>query len=315
MKKVKSIKKMKNKTGNTRKIAVVSNIAGAGKTTVAVHLALSLFDQGHHVLLVDTTDGADADLIEDYIAVVQELKPLNLTNVLHSADTAAIQPIQKNLALIRGGGSLAKLDRRLLKDADHRSSDREVFSDTAFSRTFSYLEQWFDFIIFDTSSHWGFRNINTLSYADELVIPIDLTAPASLTLSEYLRFNLDQLYRISPSAARLSYLQPIKLDHTREQTERRLTKLKKSFRKMLDQDNSVSEKCGNAVICPPIHHSVRFGRSYEDEQENYSEAEWMAENKQIVREFRQVTEVMLGEGKRQPAQISETAVAVAAVGA
>ncbi len=130
------------------KVIVISNEkGGSGKTTIAVHLIVSLLEMGYRVATLDL----------DYR---QQSLTRYLQNRAHTADKSALpltMPIHQVLSPDQGND----LEQAKLADA---SKLKEVMDE---------LQANYDFVVIDTPGHSSNLSSLICSYADTLVTPIN----------------------------------------------------------------------------------------------------------------------------------------------
>lgn len=146
-----------------RKIAIVNQKGGVGKTTTAVNLGASLARAGQRVLLVDLDPQANATsglgiehkkLIQGVYEVL--ISPVSISEVVMPTPIDNYHVVPATLSLAGATVELVPLDRRefLLKDKLEELVDR------------------YDYILIDSPPSLGLLTINGLVAADEILIPL-----------------------------------------------------------------------------------------------------------------------------------------------
>ncbi len=160
-----------------RKIAVINQKGGVGKTTTAVNLSAALAEQGKRVWLIDLDPQAHASLHlgfgmqEEYLSVYDVLTDETpLANVCHQ--------VEDNLWLTPSHIDLAAAEMELSGAVGREIILRDKMAD---------VHQEFDYIIFDCPPSLGVLTLNALTTADEIYLPLQPHFLALHGLSKLLR--------------------------------------------------------------------------------------------------------------------------------
>lgn len=148
-------------------IVINNQKGGVGKTTIALHLAWYLAEQGGSVLVIDLDAQGNAT---STLTPADAGKGGNSWSALALGEAAALfleppAPIERaapGLYLFSASGRLTGIEGQL---------------QTALSRfrsNFVSLANAFDHIIIDTPPSWGARNLGALLVCDHLIAPIQL---------------------------------------------------------------------------------------------------------------------------------------------
>ncbi|MCB9507552.1 MAG: ParA family protein [Myxococcales bacterium] len=141
------------------RIAVLNQKGGTGKTTTAVNLAAGLADAGRRVLLIDT----DA---QGHVAVslgVRGEKTLYHVLVEEAEPARVAVPLTEHLHVITSSSTLASAEIYLARMNEGR--DRILRSRLASATQY-------DYVILDCGPSLSVLNMNALTYADELLVPV-----------------------------------------------------------------------------------------------------------------------------------------------
>jgi len=141
-------------------IAVLNQKGGTGKTTTTVSLGAGLAEQGHRVLLIDFDSqghvgislGVDGD--KTLYDVLVESAPL---------DECVVQA-RPNLDVVPADRSLASAEIFLARQDD---DDGQLLLRKRLGQQSSY-----DFILLDCGPSLSLLNMNALTYADHLIVPV-----------------------------------------------------------------------------------------------------------------------------------------------
>jgi chromosome partitioning protein len=160
-----------------RKIAVINQKGGVGKTTSAVNLSAALAEQGKRVWLIDLDPQAHASLHlgfgmqEEYMSVYDVLTDQTpLADVCHR--------VEDNLWLTPSHIDLAAAEMELSGAVGREIILRDKMSD---------VDQEFDYIIFDCPPSLGVLTLNALTTANEIFLPLQPHFLALHGLSKLLR--------------------------------------------------------------------------------------------------------------------------------
>lgn len=145
-----------------RKIAIINQKGGVGKTTTAVNLSAALAATGQRVCLLDLDPQAHATL---HFGVPIHEQPASIYDVLTgNAILAAVrQQVDENLWLVGSHIDLAATDMELADVAGRESILRNRLAEDA---------QEFDFLLIDCPPSLGVLTINALTAVDEVFIPL-----------------------------------------------------------------------------------------------------------------------------------------------
>lgn len=141
------------------RIAILNQKGGTGKTTTAVHLATGLAEEGRRVLLVDL----DA---QGHVGVSLGLgAERGLVQVLlESAEpSACVVPYSATLDVLTSGQRLAAVEIYLARQGDGRHG---ILRERLQSATD------YDYVILDCGPSLSLLNLNALTYADDLIVPV-----------------------------------------------------------------------------------------------------------------------------------------------
>lgn len=141
------------------RIAVLNQKGGTGKTTTAVHVAAGLAAEGRRVLLMDL----DAQGHVGVSLGVRSERTLSHV-VLEQLDPGrASVPVTPNLDVLTADHTLATVEIFLARQGEGRHRILR-------SRLTSATE--YDYVILDCGPSLSLLNLNALTYADELLVPV-----------------------------------------------------------------------------------------------------------------------------------------------
>ncbi|WP_229625178.1 ParA family protein [Vibrio parahaemolyticus] len=138
-------------------ITVSNQKGGPGKTTISVHLAMFLAEQGKRVLFIDIDPQANASKAIKHHHAVSEV----MASRLFHQDVASVEA-HDCITLIEADDELADLER----------ADPKVLNQ--FKRNIVNLSSAFDYCVIDTPPTLGLRMTAALLVADHALAPIEL---------------------------------------------------------------------------------------------------------------------------------------------
>lgn len=145
-------------SGRTRRIAVLNQKGGTGKTTTSVNVAAGLAEQGHRTLLIDL----DA---QGNVAVSLGLNaPRTIAEVLLGSSEPAdcIVPVSPNLDALTSSTTLAQAEVQLVQMRDRHKVLRHRMRNVS----------QYDYIVMDCGPSLSVLNQNALVFADHILIPV-----------------------------------------------------------------------------------------------------------------------------------------------
>ena len=141
------------------RIAVLNQKGGTGKTTTTVNLAAGLAEAGHKVLVVDVDS-------QGHVAVslgVEGPRTLYHFLVENKPLTDCVVAARPNLDVLPGNETLASAEIVLARMNDGRD---KILRDKLID------ERGYDFILLDCGPSLSILNMNALTFADHLIVPV-----------------------------------------------------------------------------------------------------------------------------------------------
>lgn len=208
-----------------RRIAILNQKGGTGKTTTAVNLAAGVAERGHEVLLVDT------DAQGNVGASLGIRGEKTLYHVLvDGADPIGVSvPVRKNLDVITSDATLAAAEIWLARQ------EPEVRSRLLLQRlNLMQVTRRYAYVVLDCGPSLNLLNQNALTYADEVVIPVTCDYLALVGVKQVLQ-TIKDVQRHLSHAVRVSAVLPTFYDGRTRLAREAYTTLRGHFRaKCLD---------------------------------------------------------------------------------
>ena len=145
-----------------RKIAVLNQKGGVGKTTTVANLAAALAGTGQRVLAIDTDPQAHLTI---HFGLDGESTPSGIYSVLSGTAPAeeALAEVRPNLWMLAAGIDLVGAEAELVN---------EVGREIILRRQLETVEDRFDVILIDCPPSLGILTLNALSFSQEVLIPV-----------------------------------------------------------------------------------------------------------------------------------------------
>jgi len=181
-----------------RRIAILNQKGGTGKTTTAVNLAAGLAEREKDCLLIDTDAQGNVGVS---LGVAGE-KSLYHVLVDGVEPHEAAVPVRKHLDVITSDSTLAAAEINLARqNPDSRS---KVLTKRL---NLMQISRRYDYVIIDCGPSLNLLNQNALSYADEVIIPVTCDYLALVGVKQVLR-TIKDVERYLGHAVRVSAVLP-----------------------------------------------------------------------------------------------------------
>jgi len=161
-----------------RRIAILNQKGGTGKTTTAVNLAAGVAERGHKVLLIDS----DAQGNVGVSLGVHGEKTLYHVLVDGADPTEVSVPVRAHLDVITSDATLAAAEIWLARQNPEQRS--RVLTKRL---NLMQVSRRYDYVVVDCGPSLNLLNQNALSYADEVVIPVTCDYLALVGVKQVLR--------------------------------------------------------------------------------------------------------------------------------
>lgn len=153
----------------TRRIALLNEKGGSGKSTSALNLSANLAELfGQRVLLVDVDHQANVSAVLNRgDGGAHTLTDVFLRNV--PVANAILKTHYQQLDLLAADAALSDVNVAMAESGNRLGIGREL----RLKRILEQVEQNYDFVILDTGPQRTLLNLNVLMFADEVFVPID----------------------------------------------------------------------------------------------------------------------------------------------
>jgi len=181
-----------------RRIAILNQKGGTGKTTTAVNLAAGLAEREHEVLLIDTDAQGNVGVS---LGVAGE-KSLYHVLVEGAEPMDVAVPVRGHLDVITADATLAAAEIWLARqNSDQRS---RVLTKRL---NLMQVSRHYEYVVIDCGPSLNLLNQNALSYVDEVIIPVTCDYLALVGVKQVLR-TIKDVERHLGHAVRISAVLP-----------------------------------------------------------------------------------------------------------
>lgn len=164
-------------TETTRRIALINQKGGVGKTTTTVNLGACLADNGARVLMVDLDPQAHLTL---HVGISPDQINGSVYDLLTDPDVSALEimyEVDSDLAVLPAEVDLAGVEAELVTHPAKQKILRDKIEP---------LSDQFDFVLLDCPPSLGLLTINGLAFAREIIVPMQTHFLALQGLSKLL---------------------------------------------------------------------------------------------------------------------------------
>ncbi|MFH1649623.1 MAG: ParA family protein [Candidatus Woesearchaeota archaeon] len=214
-----------------RKIAVINQKGGVGKTTTTVNLASGLANKGNKVLILDL----DAQGNVSTCLGVKATKHMYHLLVERKEPWECITKINENLHVIPSNEMLEKAEILL---------SGEPARETVLRRAMDELEGY-DFVFIDCPPSLGLLNQNALLYADEALIPVS-TEYLGVDALKKMLIAIDTLNDIFKHHLRVSAIVPTMYDKRNKTCIESIRTIRQSYNGVVTEPIRMNSKLKEA---------------------------------------------------------------------
>jgi chromosome partitioning protein len=160
-----------------RRLAILNQKGGTGKTTTAINLAAGVAERGYDVLLIDLDAQGN---VGASLGVRGERSMYHLLcqDPPTQVDDAII-PVRKHLDVVTADATLALAEVWLARQDDKR--------DRVLAERLSSLKGKYQYVVLDCGPSLSVLNQNALSFADEVMIPVSCDYLALVGVKQVLK--------------------------------------------------------------------------------------------------------------------------------
>lgn len=186
------------RTKRARRIAILNQKGGTGKTTTAVNLAAGLAEREHPTLLIDTDAQGNVGVS---LGVAGE-KSLYHVLVEGIEPSEAAVPVRNHLEVVTSDATLAAAEIWLARQ-------EPVLRSRVLTKRLNQMQvsRRYEYVIIDCGPSLNLLNQNALSYVDEVIIPVTCDYLALVGVKQVLR-TLKDVERHLGHAVRISAVLP-----------------------------------------------------------------------------------------------------------
>jgi len=232
----------------TRRIALINQKGGVGKTTTTVNVAAGLARIGKRVLVIDLDPQAHATL---HLGVDHDEHLGTIYDLLAEPDLdprAVIAEARRNLGLIPSETDLAAIEGELSSAPDRQSR---------LARPLDKLGRRYDYILLDCPPSLGLLTVNALAAATEVIIPMQAHFLALQGVSKLLE-TVELITRKVNPTLRVSGVVLCMHDQQTTHTQEVVADLEAFFDSARDTDKPWR---GGRVLEPPIRRNIKLAES------------------------------------------------------
>jgi len=220
---------MRQRWYRMRKIAIINQKGGSGKTTTTVNLAASLAEKKRKVLVLDLDPQASTTMWFNCPTDTKSLLAVFIENT--PIDSVILKTATKAIDVIPSSSWLIGLEKALA---------HEVGAETILKHKLQALPEKWDYVLIDCPPTLGILTVNALSAVDEVMVPVEARIMALSGLVQLLQTVEIIKKRLNP-ALKISGILPCRVDvrtkHSREVVEELRTNFKELVYKTAIREN------------------------------------------------------------------------------
>jgi chromosome partitioning protein len=210
-----------------RKICVINQKGGVGKTTTLVNVAAGLAKAGKKVLMIDLDPQGNLGtcvnktcMHDIYDVIVNGYDPIS-----------CIEEVENNLFIISSKETLTKAEMILVGEQSRETVLRRVLAPIA----------GFDFLFLDCPPSLGLLNQNAMLYADEIIVPAstDILALTGLKTMIKAIYKINEVFEHS---AKVSLIVPTMFDKRNRVCKDVLNEMTNEFMEIITDPVHVNSK-------------------------------------------------------------------------
>ena len=224
-----------------RRLAILNQKGGTGKTTTAINLAAGLAERGGNVLLIDADSQGNVGVS---LGIRGEKTLYHLLVEGAPVDEVAV-PVRSNLDVVTSDANLAAAEVYLARLDEGRDT-------VLASRLDGAVRRW-DYVVLDCGPSLSLLNQNALRFADEVLIPVSCDYLALVGVKQVLR-TLKDVDRLLGHGVRITGVVPTFYDSRVKLAREAVETLRGHFKERLFEPIRRSTRLAEA----PSHRQTIF---------------------------------------------------------
>jgi chromosome partitioning protein len=215
-----------------RKIAIVNQKGGTGKTTTTGNLSAGLAMKGRKVLMIDLDIQGNLGIWFN-VSSGRSLCEVIIDNM---PVEACIRKVRDNLYLLPGGSSLSELESLFLNTRTKQSIIESKFEG---------LKEY-DYIFIDCAPSWNLLNQDAMLFAEEMFIPTSMEYLAMIGIRQIVK-NVVTFKKSSGRALQVSLIIPTFYNARQRKDREVMESLKMHFKERVSNAIRINVKLSEAV--------------------------------------------------------------------
>jgi chromosome partitioning protein len=215
-----------------RRIAIVNQKGGTGKTTTTGNLSAGLALRGRKVLMIDLDVQGNLSIWFN-ITSGRSLCDVMIDNV---PVEACIRKVRENLYLVPGGMDLVDLEPLFFKTREKESLFKGKLEGI----------QGYDYVFLDCAPSWSYLNQDAMLFAEEMFIPTSMEYLAMVGIRQIVK-NVVTFRKSSGKAFRVSLIIPTFYVATHRKDREVMESLKRHFQERVADPIRANVKLSEAV--------------------------------------------------------------------
>lgn len=222
-----------------KKIAVMNQKGGTGKTTTAINIAAGLARSGFKTLIIDADPQGN---VSAWFGIRSEKTLYNLLLEEIPYESCVVKNVRENLDVILSDNSLAAAEQILVA---------QPLREKALKRKLSALKGY-DYVFIDCGPSLSIMNINSLTYADSIIIPISMEY-LSLVGVKLILESISMVQNVLEHAVEIAFVVPTFFDARTNKSREVLQTLEKHFPGKVSNTVRTNVRLSE---CPSFHKTI-----------------------------------------------------------